>query len=79
MILTFKENEERVFQKILSIMSEEPEIRPMQLQAEPVISFPGLTIYPYQRQVFREKTEISLTHLEFSVLLLFQISEGVDF
>ena len=69
MILTCKENEERVFQKILSIMSEEPEIRPMQLQAEPVISFPGLTIYPYQRQVFREKTEISLTHLEFSVLL----------
>ena len=69
MVLTFKENEERVFQKILSILSDEPEIRPVQPQAAPVISFPGLTIYPYQRQVFRGETEIPLTHLEFSVLL----------
>ena len=69
MVLTFKENEERVFQKILSILSDEPEIRPVQPQAAPVISVPGLTLYPYQRQVFRGKTEIPLTHLEFSVLL----------
>lgn len=69
MVLTFKENEERVFRKILSILSDEPEIRPVQPQAAPVISFPGLTIYPYQRQVFRGETEIPLTHLEFSVLL----------
>ena len=69
MVLTFKENEERIFQKILSILSDEPEIRPVQPQVAPVISFPGLTIHPYQRQVFRGETEIPLTHLEFSVLL----------
>ena len=69
MVLTFKENEERVFQKILSILSDEPEIRPVQPQAAPVITFPDLTILPYQRQVFREGKEIPLTHLEFSVLL----------
>ena len=69
MVLTFKENEERIFQKILSILSDEPEIRPVQPQAAPVISLPGLTIYPYQRQVFRGEAEIPLTHLEFSVLL----------
>ena len=69
MVLTFKENEERIFQKILSILSDEPEIRPVQPQAAPVISFPDLTIYPYQRQVFRGEAEIPLTHLEFSVLL----------
>ena len=69
MVLTFKENEERIFQKILSILSDEPEIRSVQSQVEPVITFPDLTILPYQRQVFREGTEILLTHLEFSVLL----------
>lgn len=69
MVLTFKENEERIFQKILSILSDKPEIRPIQTQAEPVITFPGLTILPYQRQVFRKGKEIPLTHLEFSVLL----------
>ena len=69
MVLTFKENEERVFRKILSILSDEPEIRPVQPQAAPVITFPDLTILPYQRQVFREGKEIPLTHLEFSVLL----------
>ena len=38
-------------------------------EKEDVLNYPNLSIYPYQRQVFRGETEIPLTHLEFSVLL----------
>ena len=37
-------------------------------EKEDVLNYPNLSIYPYQRQVFRGETEIPLTHLEFSVL-----------
>ena len=38
-------------------------------EKEDVLNYPNLSIYPYQRRVFRGETEIPLTHLEFSVLL----------
>ena len=38
-------------------------------EKEDVLNYPNLSIYPYQRQVFRGEKEIPLTHLEFSVLL----------
>lgn len=69
MILTFKDDEDQVLNKVLSVLSGEPTFKVVQLDTAPMFTFPGLTIYPYQRQVFRGGTEIPLTHLEFSVLL----------
>ena len=69
MILTFKDDEEQVLNKVLSVLSGEPKFMTVQQDTAPEFIFPGLTIHPYQRQVFRGKTEIPLTHLEFSVLL----------
>lgn len=69
MILTFKDDEYQVLNKVLSVLSGEPKFMTVQQDTAPVVTFPGLTIYPYQRQVFRGETEIPLTHLEFSVLL----------
>lgn len=69
MILTFKDDEDQVLNKVLSVLSGEPTFKVVQLDTAPMFTFSGLTIYPYQRQVFRGGTEIPLTHLEFSVLL----------
>ena len=69
MILTFKDDEDQVLNKVLSVLSGEPTFKVVQQDTAPMFTFPGLTIYPYQRQVFRGGTEIPLTHLEFSVLL----------
>ena len=69
MILTFKDNEDQVLNKVLSVLSGEPKFMTVQQDTAPVFTFPGLTIHPYQRQVFRGETELPLTHLEFSVLL----------
>lgn len=69
MILTFKDDEEQVLNKVLSMLSCEPKFMTVQQDTAPVFTFPGLTIHPYQRQVFRGEAEIPLTHLEFSVLL----------
>lgn len=69
MILTFKDDEDQVLNKVLSVLSGEPTFKVVQQDTAPMFTFPGLTIYPYQRQVFQGGTEIPLTHLEFSVLL----------
>lgn len=69
MILTFKDDEDQVLNKVLTLLSSEPKVMTVQQDTSPVFTFPGLTIHPYQRQVFRGETEIPLTHLEFSVLL----------
>lgn len=69
MILTFKDDEDQVLNKVLTLLSSEPKVMTIQQDISPVFTFPGLTIHPYQRQVFRGETEIPLIHLEFSVLL----------
>ena len=69
MILTFKDDEDQVLNKVLSVLSGEPTFKVVQQDTAPMFTFPGLTIYPYQRQVFQGGTEIPLTHLEFSGLL----------
>lgn len=68
-MLTFKDDEDQVLNKVLTLLSSEPKVMTIQQDISPVFTFPDLTIHPYQRQVFRGETEIPLTHLEFSVLL----------
>ena len=60
--------DDTLYQKIIQLLDDEQsEVRTLKLNKP--LSFKGLTILPYQRQVFRGETEIPLTHLEFSVLL----------
>ena len=46
------------------------------LDDEPILSFPGLDIYPRRRKVFRDHQEIRLTHKEYEILLLLVTNKG---
>lgn len=46
------------------------------LDEEPILSFPGLDIYPRRRKVFRDHQEIRLTHKEYEILLLLVTNKG---
>lgn len=70
------ERDSTAFQDILSVIRQHPELKEWRVDDEPVLSFPGLVIYPCRRKVFRNQQEIYLTHKEYEILLLLVIHKG---
>ena len=67
-IIKADDPDDTIYQKIVqAIGTDNADVET--LQTNSALSFPGLTILPYQRRVMRDEKEISLVHLEFSVLL----------
>lgn len=64
------------FQDILFVLNKHPELKKWMLDEEPILSFPGLDIYPRRRKVFRDHQEIRLTHKEYEILLLLVTNKG---
>ena len=46
------------------------------MEEETVISLPGLTIYPEQRKIYRDRQEIPLTTKEYELLCLLAANRG---
>ncbi|HIZ80645.1 MAG TPA: winged helix-turn-helix domain-containing protein [Candidatus Mediterraneibacter pullistercoris] len=76
MILDLQEQDSEVFDEILSILKCHPEIETYELPREPMLSLPGLEIYPCKRKVFRDRQEIQLTVKEYEILLLLAANKG---
>ena len=64
------------FQDILSVLRSHPGLKKWTMIDEPILSFPGLDIYPRRRKVFRNHQEIQLTHKEYEILLLLVTNKG---
>ena len=64
------------FQDIVSVLHSHPELKKWTMIDEPILSFPGLDIYPRRRKVFRNHQEIQLTHKEYEILLLLVTNKG---
>lgn len=63
-------------QDILSVLYRQLEPKKWKIDDEPILSFPGLDIYPRRRKVFQNQQEIQLTHKEFEILLLLAVNKG---
>ena len=61
MILEPHERDTEVLEQILSILKNPPEIEKFEIDEEPMVSLPGLEIFPSRRKVFRDRQEIQLT------------------
>ena len=70
MILDLHERDAEVLEQILSILKNHPEIEKFEIDEEPMVSLPGLEIFPSRRKVFRDRQEIQLTAKEFDILRL---------
>ena len=46
------------------------------MEEETVISLPGLTIYPKQRKIYRDRQEIHLTAKEYDLICLMAYNKG---
>ena len=75
-MIELQEHDSTAFQDILSILRHHPELKKWRVDDEPVLSFPGLDIYPRRRKVFREHQEIRLTNKEYEILLLLTTNIG---
>ena len=76
LILTFNDDEEKGIEKVLSVLSDEIGLEPVQSVTSPILSFPGLEIKLYQRRVLRDGEDISLTRLEYGTLAYLASSPG---
>ena len=68
LILTFNDDEEKAIESVLSVLSDEIGLEPVQAVTSPVLSFPGLEIKLYQRRVLRDGEDVPLTRLEYGTL-----------
>lgn len=75
-ILELQEQDNKTFDEILSILQGHPEIKKYEPADEPMLSLPGLEIYPSRRKVFRDRQEIQLTTKEYEILLLLVAHKG---
>jgi len=60
----------------LDILKNHPEIEKIEVDEEPMVSLPGLEIFPSKRKVFRDRQEIQLTTKEYRILLLLATNKG---
>ena len=67
MILELHERDAKVLEQILSILKNHPEIEKFEIDEEPMVSLPGLEIFPSKRKVFRDRQEIQLTAKEYRI------------
>ena len=76
MILELHERDTKVLEQILSILKNHPEIEKFEIDEEPMVSLPGLELFPSRRKVFRDRQEIQLTAKEYRILLLLATNKG---
>ena len=74
--MELQEQDSKTFDEILAILRYHPEIVKYELVGEPMLSLPGLEIYPSKRKVFRDRQEIQLTAKEYEILLLLAANKG---
>ena len=60
MILELHERDAKVLEQILSILKNHPEIEKFEIDEEPMVSLPGLELFPSRRKVFGIDRRFSL-------------------
>lgn len=75
-VLTFKDSEEKIFEKTMAVLANDIQLEHIQSTSVPILSFPGLEIRLHQRRVLRDGEDINLTRLEYGTLCYLASSPG---
>ena len=79
LILTFEDDEEHIFNRLLSYVNEEIEVLKHDDFCKEKLHFEGFCIDKFKRIVVRDGNEIELTYTEFEILLLLAQNTGIVF
>ena len=77
LMLVLNEQEETAIEKITTALSDFVQFEDIQNIPVSILSFPGLEIRQHQRRVLQDGTEINLTRLEYSTLVLLASNPGI--
>lgn len=61
---------------MIRVLQKHTSFETVQVKAENIIALPGLTIYPNQRKMYRDRKEIPLTTKEYELLCLLATNQG---
>ncbi len=64
------------FNEVMAVLKRHSGFEMFSMDEETVISLPGLTIYPEQRKIYRNRQEIPLTTKEYDLLCLLASNRG---
>lgn len=76
LVLELKDQDSPIFDKIMEVVKCCPDIEYMKIKDEPMLSLPGLEIYPGRRKIYRDRREINLTAKEYDILSLLVANKG---
>ena len=76
MVLELKDQDSPIFDKIMEVVKCCPDIEHIRIKDEPMLSLPGLEIYPGRRKLYRDRREINLTAKEYDILSLLVANRG---
>ena len=76
LLIEFNEQNSSAYDEIMKLLKKYSDFEYMQLKDEPIVSLPGLEIYPGQRKIYRDRREINLTAKEYEILTLLVANKG---
>lgn len=76
LIVEFSEQDDLAFDEVMQVLNQHSNFEQLQLKNMPMLSLPGLDIYPDCRKVYRNSNEINLTTKEFEIFYLLVVNKG---
>ena len=76
MIMELEDKDKGAFEDFLSLLRLHPELKTWEIDLEPILSLPGLQIYPDRRKIYHGQREIELNTKEFALLCLLVTNKG---
>ena len=76
MVIEFQEQDISAFDEVMEVLKRHPGFEHLRLRDEPMVSLPGLEIYPGCRKIYRDRREIRLTAKEYDLLSLLVANKG---
>jgi len=76
LLIEFQKKDDVAFDEVMAVLKRYSNFENISLNEETVISIPGLTIYPEQRKIYRDRQEIHLTVKEYEILCLLVSNRG---
>ena len=68
--MELEDKDVRTFEDFLAFLQLHPELKTWEIGPEPILSLPGLQIYPDRRKIYHGQQEIELNTKEFALLCL---------
>ncbi|TGY93485.1 winged helix family transcriptional regulator [Petralouisia muris] len=76
MVIEFGDQDVSAFDEVMEVLKRHPGFEHLWRRDEPMVSLPGLEIYPGRRKIYRDRREIRLTAKEYDLLSLLVANKG---